>query len=211
MANRPPKKPVGDSIRDLINPALEDERRQKTQLDLLDAEFLEIALHFPGMMRSKFQEVFNQAALRMPENKNIFIIEQLTDIDSMTGQPRYSPILGFPILINTDFTNFSANEIKELPHYIMLHETARIENVSLKLGGLTPEETKSGMRPHLIIDGSKTYEQGAMENGLMYPNLPDIPDIKPAPEAPKTPEEPETPKTPKAFDPKTPRRFNFDE
>lgn len=165
---------MGDRIRDLINPALEDERLPEIQLKILEKCFDAIAERFPEIMESRLSDIFNDVSNVSAKFKNEFIITALTFAPK--GQPRYSPSLTLPLQVSTAFTNFTADEINKLPGYIKLHMTARTANVALKLVGLTAEEAKGGGgQPLLIIDGSKTYEQGAAENYKLYPNLPSPP------------------------------------
>lgn len=188
VGNNPRKKPLGNRIRDLINPALEDDRCKQIQLDILDRYFQQVVIQFPGIMEKQFKLIFNQASSLPSQDKNPFVVSKLTSVDSRTGETPYSPIMPLGVQICPDFTSFSADDIKALPAYINLHEVARAENVAIKLVGLTADEVKSGLQARLIIDGSKTYEQGAMENALLYPNLPPLPP---------------------AFDRDTPKHFRF--
>lgn len=170
MENNPEKKPLGDRIRDLINPALEDERRREIQLKILDDLFLEVAQMFPSLMEQSFSAFFNEAAQKKSlADKNAFVIKYITT--GSKDRKSYSPLLQLGLPVITGFTNFSAEDIKNLPGYIKLHVTARTHNVALKIKGLTAEEAKSD-NPAIIVDGMKTYEQGAMENYQLYPNLP---------------------------------------
>lgn len=168
------KKPLGQSIRDMIEPALDDPRRQEIQLKQLDHIFNQLTQAIPTTLEQEFNQFsryVQNAAERNPEVKHPMIIDALT----VAGQG-YSPIKKFGLPINTDFTDFSAQDIKELPHYISLHEVARELDVALKLSGITGDETRGGMsQPVLVVDGSKSYDQGAMENAQMYPNLPPPP------------------------------------
>ena len=166
------KKPLGDRIRDLINPALEDERKHKIQLKILDEAFEKLAVAFPKIMKEKFSDIFNEASgMSNPEAKNIFLIKALTEAPN--GRPKYSPTLPLNVPIETAFTKFSADDINGLPGYIKLHLAARAANVAIKVVNLTADEARGGS-PALIFDGSKTYEQGAMENYRLYPDLPEI-------------------------------------
>lgn len=169
------KKPLGQSIRDMIEPALDDPRRQEIQLKQLDHIFNQLANVIPTALEQEFNNFaryVQNATERNPEIKHPMIIDALT----APGNQGYSPIKKFGLPINTDFTDFSAADIKELPHYISLHEVARDLDVALKLVGVTGDETRGGMsQAVLIVDGSKSYDQGAMENAQLYPNLPPKP------------------------------------
>lgn len=173
------KKPLGESIRDFINPALEDTRRQEVQNNILNDMLEDIVNFFEIEMARKFQRAFNNVAARSerrPELKNPMILEELTTVDPMTGEAKYSPVLRIQIPIATGFTQFSPDDIKDQPNYIKLHEKAQKMDVAVRVIGLTADESKSpsgfSFPPILIIDGSKTYAEGALENPSLYPNLP---------------------------------------
>ncbi|MCE9506713.1 MAG: hypothetical protein K8R48_00140 [Alphaproteobacteria bacterium] len=177
IENNPEKKPLGDKIRDLINPALEDERKNAIQLKILDEIFEEITQVFPKIMEQNYSDIFNKAAqINNPADKNNFIIKTIT-LQGSKGRKEYSPTLPLGLPIVTAFTSFSAEDIKTLPGYVKLHLAARTHNVALKITGLTADESKGGGGAALIIDGMKTYEQGAMENYNLYPNLPEKPPV----------------------------------
>lgn len=168
---------LGKSIRDMINPALEDSRTPKQQSDILDGIFMEMAEKLPQVLEFKFTHFFNHLA-RASKNddskRNPIIIDALT-VAGQEGDGKYSPIERLPLPISTAFTRFTAEEVKDLPGYIKLHEAARDMDISIKVHGLLAEE-KTGspfsLPPMLIVDATKTYEEGAMENSGMYPNLP---------------------------------------
>ncbi|MDY0008242.1 MAG: hypothetical protein RBS08_00920 [Bdellovibrionales bacterium] len=174
------KKPesVGARIRALIEPALEDPRRPELQLKKLDEIFNAMAPRLPKIMEGEinnFENAVKAETDRKPENRNPMIIDALTQIGP-NGESLYSPIKKFGLPISTTFTEFAAADINELPGYIKLHEAARELDVSLKLIGVTAEETKGsgglGMPAVLIVDGSKSYTDGALEGARLYPNLP---------------------------------------
>ena len=178
QGNGPEKKPVGDRIRDFINPALEDTRKSSIQLSILNENFEMLALQFPKIMESQFKKIFNQAAgLKNIEQRNEFIIQKLTVVEN--GAPGYAPSLLISVPVSTAFTSFSAEDIRSLPGYIKLHQTARAENVAVRLVGLLADETKSGSPfptpAVVVIDGSKTYDEGALDNSSLYPDLPEPP------------------------------------
>jgi hypothetical protein len=169
-------KPSGDSIRDIINPALNDERGRARQLEILDDIFSDMAAALPQTVSGNLRKIFNQIS-RLPEDqKNIRVMELMTEVDPMSGAPRYSPVIPQRLPLSTAFTDFSTEDIRNLPGYIKLHMAAREENVALRLLYITADETKAqrglGPGPVLVIDASKSYEEGAVENGYLYPNLP---------------------------------------
>lgn len=161
------KKPVGDSIRDLVNAAMEDERRHQVQLDLLDESFKRIASQIPRVMQQELTQVFNMLSRQPQEERNLILIEMLT-----TGQ--YHPVKQLQIQIETSYTQFSVEDIKALPGYIKMHEEARAANIAINLVGLTTEDSRGG--PALLVfDGTKSYEDGAAEHSMLYPDLPPPP------------------------------------
>lgn len=165
--------PLGDKLRNIIQPALDDSRRQTVQLQKLDEIFEELAQKLEHIVTDSIGNVFNEAA-RMERNggdaaRNMYMINQLTD---HKGLSTYLPLR---LPINTAFLEFSPQDIKDLPNYITLHEKARELNIALKLMNITMDETKSpnGAQPAVLaIDLSKSYEEGAMENASLYPQLP---------------------------------------
>lgn len=171
----PTKQPLGDRLRNLIQPALEDSRRHSTQLNMLDKIFDQIALNLESICNRSLGNVFNQAAAvennNGPEARNLFVIRQLTEVEGLDPLVR----LGLPIA--TGFIEFSPRDITELAGYIKLHEKARELNIALKLINVTMDETKSqGIPPQaiLVVDISKSYDDGALENANLYPQLPPV-------------------------------------
>lgn len=170
------KKPLGQSIRDLINPALEDTRREAIQAKHLDSIFERLAQQLPNILEREFSNFFNYVSSVKPENKNPVIIDALTVMsDRDSGEASFSPIKRLQLPIVTTFTTFSAEEIREMPGYIKLHEAARKMDISLKLAHITPDDAKNGLPAMLIVDTSKSYADGALENSMFYPNLPPPP------------------------------------
>lgn len=174
-AKPPADLPLGDRLRNLINPAMEDARRHPTQLQMADKIFDQLATRLESVLNRALGNVFNQAATIERNNgedaRNMFIIEQLTDHQGL------DPFIRMGLPIATGFIEFTARDITELPGYIKLHEKARELNVALKLANITMDETKSPNGPQqavLIVDMSKSYEQGAMENASLYPQLPPV-------------------------------------
>lgn len=170
----PANLPLGDKLRNLIQPALEDSRRQATQLAVLNDIFQELSGHFEQFLTQRFADVFNRAASKERSGgesaRNMFMIEQLTDLKGT------STFLRMDLPIATAFLEFEAQDIKELPGYIALHEKARELNVALKLVNVTIDEVKSPNGPQpamLLVDLNKSYEDGAMENSTLYPQLPE--------------------------------------
>lgn len=178
MSEEEKKQPVGERIRAMIEPALDDPRRPELQLQKLDEIFNTIAARIPKILENDFER-FDRAVQaetnRKPENRHPMIIDALTSLGP-DGEPLYNPIKKLGLPISTTFTSYAAADINELPGYVKLHEAAREMNVALKLLGVTAEEAKAGggygLPAVLVVDGSKSYEEGALENGNLYPNLP---------------------------------------
>lgn len=169
---------LGDRFRALVEPALNDPRRQQVQLEIVDGLFMRFAAQLEAQLNATLDSAFQQAAAigsKSPSEKNIFLIRQLTETDQ-NGEAKLPAVLRRQLPVCTTFLELSAEDVKELPGYIALHEKARELNVALKISGITMDETKSPggypMPVLLVIDMSKTYEEGAMENAQLYPQLP---------------------------------------
>jgi hypothetical protein len=131
-------------------------------------------------MEQRFRAFFNNVAARSekrPELKELLILDGLVKINPQTGEPKYSPILSIPFPIVTRFTDYSAEDIRELPNYIRLHEKARDMDIAIKLVNITADESKAsghaGGPAMLILDATKSYDDGAAENMHLYPHLPE--------------------------------------
>lgn len=175
------KKPAGENLRDLVNPAFEDERREKIQADILDKAFESIAENFEGPLTHKIRTFFNYVAQqteKRPRVRTPMVLEALSRIDPSTGQPAFSPFMILPIPVVAPMAAFTADTVKSLPGYIKLHEKARELDVSIRIHGLLADEVRGNISsylnpPLLIIDATKSYEEGALENGNLYPDLPE--------------------------------------
>ncbi|MFN7115054.1 MAG: hypothetical protein ACK4PK_11925 [Alphaproteobacteria bacterium] len=178
MSEENKKIPVGDRIRAVLEPALDDPRRDAIQLKKLDDIFNTVATRLPKIFENDFDK-FNNAVesetRRKPDSRNPMIIDAVTSIGP-DGEPLYSPIRKLGLPISTTFTQFAATDVNNLPGYIRLHETARDMNVALRLIGVTAEESKGGSglggQAILVVDASKSYEDGALENAMLSPQLP---------------------------------------
>lgn len=177
MSEEEKKIPVGERIRAMLEPALEDPRRDQIQLGKLDEIFNAVATRLPKIFENdfvKFNTAVENETRRKPENRNPMIIDAITSLGP-DGEPLYSPIKKLGLPISTTFTQFAATDVNNLPGYIRLHEAARDMDVALKLIGVTAEEAKSsglGGQAILIVDGSKSYDDGALENAMLSPQLP---------------------------------------
>lgn len=170
----PNRAPLGDSIRDMINPALEDRRCHQLMLDQISGFFDSLAAILPQALEEGYATLFNRIVrARAQEQKNEMVIRAIAFRDPATGKTEYSPEVVEMIPVATDYTNFSADEIRELPGYIRLHEVARDENIAINLQGLIGKDgEKTGGRAIVIIDAMKSYNDGVIEHYAIYPHLP---------------------------------------
>ena len=186
------KKPLGDSIRDIINPALEDPRCAPIQLEILNDAFGRVIHPVQGAIEQNaraIQSIFNSASSSLGgiEKVNPFIIRVMTETDPFTGGVGYSPVMAAQLPLSTAFTKFSAEDVKALPNYIKLHEIARAENVALSLVGVVSDDMGGGgQQPLLVVNCAKTYEEGQMAHGEIYPDLPSPEEKTPKERKPKT-------------------------
>jgi hypothetical protein len=171
-----PNEPLGHRLRDLINPALDDPRAKSVQTEILNEYFEKMAGQISDVFEQEFSAFFNEVSARSksrPQIKNPMIVHALTSMNPRNGESNFNPIKKYPVPISTAFTTFSADEIKDMPGWIHLHEVARDMDIAVRMIAITTDETKGSMMPpYLIIDASKTYMEGAIESPL-YPNLPD--------------------------------------
>jgi hypothetical protein len=181
MADETPPIPLGQRLRDLIQPALDDERRKPIQAEIASNFFSQVADVLPRSLESELTPFFNHAA-KVPEKKrNPMIVTALTAVSpqGMMGgddDAALSPVKKIPVKISTAFTDFTAQEVCEMPGWVKLHEVCRDLDISIKLMAMTQEESKGSMMPPLlIIDVSKSYTDGALENAQFYPQLPEKP------------------------------------
>lgn len=174
MADETPK-PFGDRLRDLINPALEDERAKAIQTDIVSNIFFQVADNLPKSLEKELAFFFNRVAETPERKRNPFIVNALT-LTGQDGEANFNPIKKLQLPISTAFTNFSPEDIREMPGWIKLHEVCRDLNISIKLMSMTADESRGSLLPPLlIIDTSKTYLDGAIENSQLYPQLKDKP------------------------------------
>lgn len=193
------KKTTGEKIRDLFNAAIEDPRKPEIQLNILSAYFQKLSEALPRIVEGIYKEAADAESLP-PEARNMQVIANLTLMNPKTGEAKFPVLKRVPMAIVTDFAEFFIEDIKELPGYIALHVAARKEDVALNLRGLTAEEAKGGSGPHLIIDATKSYEDGSMFYAAVYPT--ELPPLEAA--APSSP-----PPAPSGFDRHKPRSYNL--
>lgn len=176
MADETPKAPLGQRLRDLINPALEDERAKPLQSEIVSNLFGQIADNVPKMFEKELTHFFNHVSSAPEKKKTPIIVNALTVAQGQEGEPAFNPIKKLQLPVSTSFTSFSAEDIRDMPGWIKLHEVCRDMDIAVKLMALTTEESKGSMMPPLLIlDASKSYNEGALENAQLYPQLKDKP------------------------------------
>lgn len=176
MADETPQQPLGQRLRDLINPALEDERAKAIQSELVSNIFSQVADGIPKMFEKELSHFFNHVSQAPEKKRTPIIVHALTAASGQEGEPAFNPIKKMQLPISNSFTNFAPEDIREMPGWIKLHEVCRDMDISVKIMALTTEESKGSMLPPLLIlDASKSYLDGAIENAQFYPQLKDKP------------------------------------
>jgi hypothetical protein len=177
MASSDPQKPLGQRLRDFINPALEDDRAKQVQSEYVSNVFDQIAENVPQIFEKEFTHFFNHVAQRSekrPQTRNPMIVNALIAVQNpQEGEAAFSPIKKLQLPISTAFTNFAPDDIKEMPGWIKLHEVCRELDISIRLVALTGDESKGSMMPPLLVlNAAQSYSDGALENAQLYPDLP---------------------------------------
>ena len=168
--------PLGQRLRDLINPALEDERAKAIQTEIVSKIFEQYADAIPRIFEKELTHFFNHVSQAPKSKQTPIIVHALTAASGQEGEPAFNPIKKIQLPVSNSFTTFSAEDIREMPGWIKLHEVCRDLDISVKLMALTQEEAKGSMLPPLLIlDASKSYNEGALENAQLYPQLKDKP------------------------------------
>ncbi len=152
-----------ETFRDWAKEAMDDERKNDIQLEVLDGVLKELAFKLPAVIGNTISDIFNEASHLAPEARNKRLIEAFTASESGTA-------LTIPVGINTMYTQYYDSDIRQLPGYVKLHEVARELDFAIDLKGLTGA---MGMPPKLALDLSKTYEEGEYESSCGYPDLPE--------------------------------------
>lgn len=158
------KNPLGDRLRKIFEDARNDPKRTGIQLEIMNSCFDGLAKNLSFII----EKMTNDVDKLPQEARNTGVI-----IKSLQGEIK--PRIPIPLPIDTTLTDFTAEQICDLPSYIRLHETARRLNVALKLVGVIKEPYGDDdiQRPcALIVDVSKEYEQG---RDNLYPVLPPLP------------------------------------
>lgn len=172
------KKPLGENIRDTVNKALSAECRHEVQLAIIDQIFFDIAERLPRRMEKDLSDFFNQAA-SVPDSMRPQIEVELLTMPPGDQGGGYSPVKRFSLGINPTFTEFDMDDVVALPGYIRLHEVARDMDVAIQIMNLSKEEVQGAgdfpSPPMLIVNGMKSYEEGAFEHPMQHPNLPPKP------------------------------------
>ena len=163
-------RPLGKKIRDLVNAALEDSRRDKIQLDMLDKAFDHVATVLPKHMERAYEALSNRTKSRGGDDPNPLVITALTLADKNDkGDEPYSPANRAKVVIDPNYAQFNAQQIRELPGYKRLHEIARDLDVAVSVSGLLASEEGRGGQPAVTFNAMKGYYEGA---DSMYPELP---------------------------------------
>ena len=69
--NEEDKRPLGQKIRDFINPALADQRKNALQLDMLDKIFTQMADLMPKIFDKEFKSIFNHVSSRTKDKPEL--------------------------------------------------------------------------------------------------------------------------------------------
>lgn len=162
-------RPLGKKIRDLVNAAMEDTRRERIQLDMLDKAFEQAATVLPKYLEKEYATLAGSVK-RAGDDPNPVVITALTlAAKNDKGDEPYSPAGRAKVSIDPTYTQFSAQQIRELPAYKKLHEIARELDVAVSVAGLLASEEGRGGQPSVTFNGMKSYDEGA---DFMYPELP---------------------------------------
>lgn len=173
MANENKKKSLGERAREIIRPALEDDRRRNLQLELLSDAFNDAAKIVERVLKEEFDH-FAQYLQQVPDSeRNLTVIEAMTTVNPRTGEPNFAPAKKMPIMVCSEFADYSAMDVRDLPGFIKFHEKMRDLDVAVKIMGLIGDDKKMTQgRVIAAFDLSKSYNEGAMDNPELYPNLP---------------------------------------
>lgn len=165
--------PLGKKIRDLVNGALKDTRKEQIQLDLLDKAFGQVTIVLEKVLNKDFAQLDRHVKARAPDNPDKAALIIITAVTTAAATEEvdspYSPVRRIQIPISTTFTEFAAQQIRELPNYKKMHEMARNLDIAISISGLVDGEEGRGGQPMVSVNAMKTYDQGA---DSMYPDLP---------------------------------------
>ncbi len=150
-------------IRAFMAEALENPHMQVLQKDLLNGALGELVFQIEPTVQKKCTAMFNEVAgfLGHPEDRADMIAGLL-----ITGN--FNPVTVLPIRISSKYTNFSATDVTEMDGYKRIHLAARKADVAVRIVGLTQEEK---LQPSLVVDISKTYEEGRADSRYGYPEM----------------------------------------
>lgn len=175
------RKKMSEKIRDLLDTAMDDPQTKQTQLDMVDEFFGEMAGLLPTAIENTLRQIFNVVSAGQPVE-----IQSRGFVRAISGTD-IGLVLHQEIPINTRYTDFDAADIRRLPNYLKLHEAARAADVAINVMGLFQDEAmEAGLRPTLVVNITKTYEEGLAQNPGVYPELQDAAqDIQELPEVPQ--------------------------
>lgn len=175
-------KGMSDMMRDFIAAAMADPRKDDIQLSLLNDALERAAEALPGAVVHEVAEFFADLG-NVPAPGPDMTAERRDQM--MKGRAvalltsgRTETVKYHQIPINKERTDFTEADIMDLPGYADLHESAESMNVAVRVVGLTPEEP---MKPMIIIDIGKKYEEGRNDSVYGYPEPP--PSFEAAPPA----------------------------
>lgn len=157
---------AGEIARELVEAAMEHEKRHEIQRNILSGIFNSLAKE-AEKLESQLPMLFNQLSM-MPEGQKL---EQVI-ADLTVG--RFPTVVQMKIGISTQFTDFNLEDIKEMPGWIKIHEMARKLDVAVRLVGVTKEDAGGdggGPMPHVAFDILKPYDQSDLSSS---PDLPPL-------------------------------------
>ncbi len=109
--------PLGRKIRDLVNTALKDSRKEQIQLDLLDKAFGQVTIVLRKTLEKDFSQLDRHVKSRAADNPDkaalIIITAVTTSAPNEEVDSPYSPVRRIQIPVSTAFTEFSAQQIRD--------------------------------------------------------------------------------------------------
>ena len=160
------EKTLSDAVREMIFEADEHPDKKEIQLQILDTTLTNLANTLQRKVGDSLSEIFNTFSPLSPEARNMMIIASIT-------KGEFNPTIATKISLNTEFTDFSAFDVAQLPGYAALHEAAQNLNVAINFSGFTSDERGQVL---VMVDIGKTYEEGRNASSYGYPELPPKPE-----------------------------------
>ena len=90
----------------------------------------------------------------------------------MASESGFPTLLRLQMPVSPDVLKVTNEEVRQMPGYIKLHEVARKHDIALAFSMETSGDARGRQPPTITVDLTKSYEQGAMDNAFMYPDLP---------------------------------------